>query len=103
MAEYLSENNYPKKIKATFLVGAPYNTPTIHPLVDFVITSSLDRFIKQGGKITLYHSKDDVVVPFENAERYHKEIPDAVFRVFEDRGHFNTESFPEIVEDLKSV
>jgi uncharacterized protein len=101
LAKYLSENVYPKKIKATLLVAAPYNAPTEHPLVDFTITSPLDKFIKQAGKIVLYHSKDDKVVPFDNAERYHKEIPDAEFHVFEDRQHFNQESFPEIAELIK--
>lgn len=103
IVKYLSENNYPQKIKAIFLVGTPYNSPIRHPLVDFTITNSLDKFVKQAGKIFIYHSKDDVVVPFNNAKYYHKEIPDAVFRVFKSRGHFNTESFPEIVKDIKSI
>jgi predicted alpha/beta hydrolase family esterase len=103
LAKYLSENVYPKKIKATVLVSAPYDTPTEYSLVDFAITSPLDKFVKQAGKIVLYHSKDDDVVPFDDIERYHKEIPNAELRVFENRQHFNQESFPEIVELIKKL
>jgi predicted alpha/beta hydrolase family esterase len=103
LAKYLSENTHPKKIKATLLVSPPYNTPKNHPLVDFVITTPLDKFIEQAGKIIIYHSKDDTVVPFDNSEQYCKEIPKAEFRVFKDRGHFKTEFFPEIIQDLKNI
>jgi uncharacterized protein len=101
LVKYLSENNSPKKIKGLFLVAAPYNTPKDHPLVDFTITNSLDRVEGQSEKIFLYHSKDDVVVPFDNAESYQTELRGATLRVFEDRGHFNSENFPEIVQDIK--
>ena len=57
LAKYLSENNYQKIIKAVFLVAAPYNTETDHPLVDFNIENDLSSFARQGGKIFLYHSK----------------------------------------------
>ena len=102
LVKYLSENIYPKKIKSTLLIGAPYNTPNNHPLVDFTITTSLDIFVKQSGKIVFYHSKDDEIVPFENLERYKIAIPNATFNVFENRGHFNDESFPEIVGLIES-
>lgn len=32
LAKYLSENDFPKQVKATFLIAAPYNTATQHPL-----------------------------------------------------------------------
>jgi uncharacterized protein len=103
LVKYLSENICLKKIRSTFLVSAPYNTPDRHPLVDFNITTSLDGFVKQAGEIIIYHSKDDVVVPFDNAELYHKELPNSKFRVFDDRGHFNDEHFPELARDIKAV
>lgn len=102
LTKYLSENKFPLHIDATFLVSAPYNTPTHHPFVDFTITAPLERFIKQAGKVTLYHSTDDKVVPYENAERYMRDLPDAILKAFSDRGHFNSESFPEMVADIKN-
>ena len=103
LAKYLSENAYPKRIKATFLVAAPFNTQMIHPCVDFNITNDLSSFAEQGGVITLYQSRDDHSVPFSNVLDYQKSLPKALVRIFEDRQHFNQETFGEIVEDIKRL
>ena len=103
LAKYLSENDYPKKIKATFLVAAPYNTENEHPLVDFIISKDLSRFAKQGGEIFIYQSKDDEVVPFSNVLNYQVALPKVHIKIFENKQHFNQNEFPEIVEDIKSL
>jgi predicted alpha/beta hydrolase family esterase len=103
LAKYLSENNYPKTIEAIFLVAAPYNTQNQYPIVDFVIQENLDNLSKQVGKIFLYQSKDDEVVPYSNVESYKKTLPNAIVKIFEDRKHFNQENFPEIVDDIKKL
>lgn len=102
LAKYLSENKIPLHIVATYLIAAPYNTPEIHPLADFNITSTFEKFTKQAGKVTLYHSKDDVVVPYENATRYTHDLPNASLKTFIDRGHFNGEHLPELVTDIQT-
>lgn len=100
LAKYLSEEIYPKKIQATLLVAAPYNTLNDNPYVDFNITTDLSGLEKQGGQIFLYHSKDDQVVLFSDFERYQKELVLAKSRVFKDRQHFNGADFPELIADL---
>ncbi|CAN5174519.1 hypothetical protein BH09PAT1_BH09PAT1_7310 [soil metagenome] len=102
LAKYLSENKYPKNIKAIFLIAAPFNTKIRHPLVDFNLTPPLIRLKNQAGKVFIYHSIDDKVVHMANSKFYLKELPEAVMRSFTDRGHFNFESLPELVDDLKS-
>jgi predicted alpha/beta hydrolase family esterase len=103
LAKYFSENEYPKQVLATYLVAAPYNTENDHPLVDFVISDNLLDFEKQSGEIFIYHSKDDVVVPFSNFSSYQKALPKAHTRIFENKQHFNQAEFPEIVHDIKSI
>lgn len=103
LAKYLSEEAFPKYIRATFLVAAPFNTPTEHPLADFILPADLDGLRKQGGKVFVYYSTDDVVVPYSNAESYRTALPEAIFRSFTDRGHFNHDRFVEIEEDIRSV
>lgn len=103
IAKYLSENNSPRIIKATFLVAAPYNTKEIHPLVDFNIETDLNNFAKQSKNIFIYHSTDDEIVPFSNCKDYQKRLPKATVRIFEDRGHFHQSDFPELVEDIKNL
>lgn len=101
LAKYLSEEIYPKKIRATLLVAAPFNTPHVHPYVDFNLLNSLEGLAAQGGAVFFYHSKDDQVVPFSDFENYRVALPGAQFRTFEDRQHFNGEAFPEIAEDIR--
>lgn len=101
LAKYFSENVCPKKILATFLVAAPFNTPENHPLVDFNITASLEKFAEQGGRIILFHSKDDKIVYPKNVHFYKAALPNSEVKMFENRGHFNSPEFPELVNELR--
>lgn len=103
IAKYLSENEFPRKIKATFLIAAPFEGTKENNLLLFALPASLDTFKKRGGEIFLFHSKDDSVVPFSELEKYREALPDAHVVIFEDRGHFNLEQFPEIVEAIKGL
>lgn len=100
LAKYLSEEEFPKKITATILVAAPFWRST-REHADFILADSLELFQKQGGKIVLYHSKDDKVVSFSELAKYQAALPAATVRVFDDRDHFNQESFPELLSDIK--
>jgi len=101
LAKYLSENKFPKKIKAVHLVGAVYDKDSEgYSLLSFTPPIVLDF---QTEKIYLYHSKDDPVVPFSALEKYKQALPMAKTRVFEDRKHLNQPKFPELLEDIKSL
>ncbi len=103
VAKYLGKENFPKKIRATFLLGAPYDADGPRKIVEFDLPPSLERFLNQSDKIFLYHSTDDPVVAFSELAKYQRALPSATARVFSDRGHFNQEEFPEIVADIKSL
>ncbi len=103
LARYLAENKINKKIKATFLIGAPSAATANESLGDFEIADDLSGFEKQGGKIVLYHSKDDPVVPYSQTEFYTHKLPHAVLYTFEDRNHFLQSEFPELVEEIKKL
>ena len=103
LAKYLSENDFPKKIKATFLVAPPYNIDEGRALVEFILPNSLKRFEKQAGRIFLYYSRDDDVVNFKELSKYQKALPKAISKIFEDRGHFSEGDFPEIIKDIKEI
>ena len=104
VAKYLSESDFPKKILATYLIAPPYDDKdSEYSLADFVPLDTLERFEKQGGKIFIYQSKDDTLVPFINAEKYAKDLPKVTLVVFENKGHFLQEEFPELVESIKNL
>lgn len=107
LAKYLSENIFPKKIKAAILVAAPFedtkDSEDKESLADFKLPKSLKNFADQCDKIYLLHSQDDPVVPFSHLKKYKKALPKAKTFIFKNRGHFNQEQFPEIVKIIKSL
>ena len=101
LAKYLSENKFPKKIEAVFLVSAVYDKDTEdYPLVSFALPEKLDL---QTDKVYLYHSKDDPVVPFSDLAKYEEALPKAKSRTFNDRKHINQEEFLELAEDILNI
>ncbi|MFC1623136.1 alpha/beta hydrolase [Patescibacteria group bacterium] len=105
LVKYLSENEFPLKISAAFLIAPPFDDKdriTEHSLADFILSGSLGKFENQCEKIYVYFSKDDPVIPFADLSKYEKAFPDAEKVVFEDKGHFNQEEFPELVEKIKN-
>lgn len=103
LARYLNERAVPMRIAGTLLVAAPYDHDGEHPLPEFAISGALDQFARQGGAITLYHSSDDPVVAYREAEKYVAALPDAQLRTFSDRQHFNQDTFPEICADIRAL
>lgn len=107
LTKYLSENIFPKKIIVTILVAAPFDdaegADSKESLVDFILPSSLAKFAAQCDKIYLLHSENDPVVPFAQLEKYKNALLNAKAVIFKDREHFNQETFPEIIDIIKSV
>lgn len=104
LAKYLSENKFPKRILATFLVAAPYNDKdSDYSLADFALKKDLRLLQNQSEKLFVYQSQDDDVVPFVDFKKYKKALPDASFRKFDNKGHFRQKNFPEIIREIKKV
>jgi hypothetical protein len=102
LAKYLSENKFPKKIDALFLLAAPYEENG-ESLGDFKLGTNLDKVNKQVKKIYILHSEDDPVVPMTDSDKYISALPSAELVVFEDKGHFNTEEFSGLVYLIKDI
>ena len=104
LIKYLSENKFPKKILATLLISPPYDDDGMEEsLGDFILPKSLNKLNNQGGKIFIYQSKDDPVVPYSHLEKYKKALPNAIIREFKNREHFNQPKFPELIKDIKEL
>jgi len=104
VSKYLSENTFPKKISATYLVAAPYDDKdSEYSLADFVLGDSLKKIEEQCEKIFIYYSEDDPIVPFVDFEKYSKALPNATPVVFKDKNHFMQEEFPELISSIKEL
>jgi uncharacterized protein len=99
LVKYLSQNNFPKKIKALFLVASPHDLGG--RVREFRLARDLGKVWKQCQNIHIFHSADDQVVPVSEAEMYKENWPEAVFHLLDGRGHFNQESFPEILAEIR--
>lgn len=97
LAKYLSENELPIRIAQLHLVAGCYGEG------DFILTDSLEGVTQQVEKIFLYHSHDDDLVPFSDAQKYQKALSTATLQEFTDRGHFFAqEDFPELVANIRA-
>ena len=104
LAKYLEEGSLPVQVAATFLIAAPHSeTEDGESLADFTLPKQLDRFAAQAGKLFLYHSEDDPVVPYSELGKYQVQLPSATVRTFTDRGHFLGPELPEIIEDIRTL
>lgn len=104
LAKYLAENKVEKEIRVVMLVAAPFrDQEKDYKMLDFALPKSLELFANQVSTIYLYHSKDDMVVPFDNLALYQNALPHAHARVLTDRGHINQEAFPELETDIKKL
>ncbi len=103
LAKYLSENLFPKKIKAVFLLAAPYDLGgDSDSLGDFALPKDLSKITDQCKNVFIYHSKDDPVVKFKgNYDEYIAALPEATGVVFENKNHFRLKEFPELEEAIQ--
>lgn len=100
LLKYLTDAPSPRPIRGLFLVAAPYWGDTDWESDDFELRAGYADAIPADLPVYLYHSRDDDVVPAAHAERYRAEIPRAILRLVEGRGHEFGDGLPELIEDL---
>ena len=104
LAKYLSENKFPKKILATYLVCPPFdNSLTGEDLVGgFTLKSNLSLIEKNSPHLHLLFSRSDDVVPVYHAKKYAAKLKKADIVVYKHvKGHFQISKFPEIVKMIR--
>ncbi len=105
LAQYLSENKFPKKILATYLICAPFDDTCIgEDLVGgFKLKKDLSLLEKNSKNLTLMFSADDDCVPVDHAEKYRAKLKNAKIIIYKSKnGHFRITKFPEIVKMIKN-
>jgi len=104
LSKYLSENQFPKKILATYLICPPFNNSlTGEDLVGgFKLQADLSLLEKNSPNLYLMFSKDDDVVPIAHAEKYRQKLKKAKIIIYKSKnGHFDIPKFPEIIKMIK--
>lgn len=95
LAKYLAEHTLPFAVEQLHLVAGCFGT-----VGGFAMPDSLELVEQQCPNITLYHSKDDTIVPITELEKYRAALPSAEVVILNDRGHFLSGEFPELIERI---
>lgn len=99
LLRYLTENKLSVTVAQLHLIA---------PCVDMVAGFDIDLAAWSGFKTAitethLWHSTDDTVVPLSQSEGFVVRYPTAILHVCDDRFHFLTETFPELLEVIRGV
>jgi len=100
LAKYLNEKPLSRPANRLLLVSGVYDDNTNEDLGSFQVTSAKNLPLS-AKEIHLFHSKDDLVVPFSELAKFQTDMPQAISHAYPDRGHFIDETFPELLEILK--
>ena len=98
LAKYLAIENISVDIDQLHLVAGCFGY-----IEGFELPRSLKKIEDVCDDIFIYHSHDDPVVDFSDAQKYKEALPHAHLIAFKDRHHFIGENFPEIVQNIKKV
>lgn len=106
LSKYLIEETPPFKVKALFLLASPVQLEGFDDsdCGSFVFPLNKVALIaNKVQKVTIMHSKDDFVVPYEHGLKYKDALPEAEFVSFEDKNHFLVAELPELIERIKGM
>jgi len=106
LAKYLSENKFPRKLKAVFLICPPFdNSLSDEDLTNrFKLEKDLSLIERNCKNLFLLFSEDDDVVPLPHAEKYRRKLPKADIRIYKNKnGHFQISRFPELIKLINSL
>lgn len=100
LAKYLNTHTLKHKARRLIMIAGLHSEDSIGDSGDFVVESAVNIH-QNAEEVHIFHSKDDPVVPFTELAKFQADIPSATAHVFSDRGHFNDETFPELLELLQ--
>lgn len=83
------------------LIAPAIEDSEIELLGSFKPDLSFKNLKKFQNKITIFASKDDFIVPFKEIETLKKYLPDANYKIFDNKWHFLQEKFYELLNEIK--
>lgn len=100
LEKYLHKSPLTQKVRRLILISGVYDEDIVGDNGSFLVGDATG-LEKSAEEIHLFHSKDDPVVPFSELAKFQADLPNAISHIFEDRGHFNDATFPELLDLLR--
>lgn len=98
LAKYLHDHTLDQKVTQLILVAGHYGSDDDTGSFAVQTATNID---KSAEEVHLFHSQDDPVVDYTCLDGYINDLPQAHVHRFAKRGHFNEETFPELLALLK--
>lgn len=102
LLKYLSEAKI-DSLAGVFLIAAPYWGTEDWQVEEYALSNGFAAELPTASTIYFYHSRDDEWVPFAHMALYAEQIPQAVFREFDGRGHQFNDDLSEVAADILSL
>ena len=103
LLKYLSEETLTQPVAGLFLIGAVYWGKEDWKVKEYALKRNFPSKLPPIGRLFFYHSTDDEVVPISHVRYFAEDLPNAVVREFDHRGHLFGRGLPELVEDIKGL
>jgi len=100
LLKYLSEENPNIAISGLFLVSTPHWKSNMK---EFQLKENFQSSLKDIPAVFLYHSKDDVDVPFESLKFYKTALKTAIVNELPGKEHVFPKGLPKLVSDIKKL
>ena len=101
--KYLAEDEVRKPIVGLFLLAAPSWDEDKWNLDDLKLPPDLAERLAYIPRLFLYHSRDDVVVPFAHLKLHGARLPQATLRAVDGRGHQFGNDLTDVAGDIRSM
>lgn len=101
--KYLAEEKLVRPVAGVFLIASPYWGAEDWEVDEYALPANFAANLPATMRIGLYHSRDDVWVPFDHLALYAEKLPRAFVREFDGRGHQFDGDLTEVAEDIKRL
>jgi predicted alpha/beta hydrolase family esterase len=102
LLKYLSEEEVKKPIAGLFLLAAPSWDEDQWNFDDLKLPHNIADKLASIPRIFLYHSRDDVDVPFAHLALHGARLPHATIRAVDGRGHQFGNDLTDVARDIRS-
>jgi len=101
--KFLSEHPITSKIKAVFLISAPFWSGNEDWKAGLKLRPGFAEKLPQKLPIFFYHCRDDQEVTFDHLDTYKKNISQATFREIKSGGHLLGNDLSVVANDIKAI
>jgi uncharacterized protein len=104
--KWMSEQEPRQPLAGIFLLAAPFwggRGWRYDGYEELALRAAFATRLPQGTPLFLYHSRDDEVVPFAHLALYAEQLPQAIVRALDGRGHQFNDDLTDVAADIMSI